>query len=247
MLKRRGRHEDHENHERWLVSYADFITLMFAFFVVMYATAQRNPEKEKEFEKSVRKYFAAIAASMGKSMYNETDFGNTPISRPIDGTPMSGNASAEAAEKLDQLIKNEDEDGGLKNAVEEVYHDVYGVRIRVLASAIFESGSAKLGDTSLGALKTLGKVLKGVNGKIIIEGHTDDLPIKSTKYPSNWELSSDRAAKILRYLSEFHEIEPKRMVVVAYADSKPAYPNDNPKNRAKNRRIEILITNSNAY
>lgn len=247
MLNRRGRREEPENHDRWLVSYADFITLMFAFFVIMYATAQRNPEKEKEFEKSVRKYFAAMAASMGKSMYSEVDFGNTPIARPIEGAPTSGNASVEAAEKLDQKIKNEDETGELKNAIEEVYHDVYGVRIRVLASAIFESGSAKLGETSLNALKTLGKILKGVNGKIIIEGHTDDLPIKSGKYPSNWELSSDRAAKILRYLSEFHEIDPKRMVVVAYGDSKPAYPNDGVKNRAKNRRIEILITNSNAY
>lgn len=215
----------------------------------MYATAQRNPEKEKEFEKSVRKYFAAMAASMGRSsMYDEANnFGNTPIARPIDTAPMSGNASAEAAEKLDQKIKNEDETGDLKNAVEEVYHDVYGVRIRMLASAIFESGSAKLGESSLNALKTLGNILKDVNGKIIIEGHTDDLPIKSTKYPSNWELSSDRAAKILRYLSEFHDIDSKRMVVVAYGDSKPAYPNDNAKNRAKNRRIEILITNSNAY
>ncbi len=246
MIRRR-RHEEPENHERWLVSYADFITLMFAFFIVMYATAQRNPDKEKEFEKSVRKYFYSIIQNMtGKSMYNETDFGNRPIAPPMDAPASSGGPSSEAADRLAQKIKNSDETGDLSRAVEEVYHDIYGVRIRMLASAIFELGSAKLSETSLGALKTLGDVLKGVDGKIIIEGHTDNLPIKSAKYPSNWELSSDRAAKILRYLSEFHDIDANRMVVVAYADSKPAYPNDSAKNRAKNRRIEILITNAPA-
>ncbi len=238
---RRRRHEEPENHDRWLVSYADFITLMFAFFIVMYATAQRNPEKEKEFEKSVRKYFASIAQSMGRSMYNETEMGNSPIAPPMD-MPRSSSA----AEAIAQKLKNSDETGELSRAVEQVYHDVYGVRIRVLASSLFESGSSRLTESSVESLKTLGNVLKELDGKIIIEGHTDDLPIKSAKYPSNWELSTDRAAKILRYLNEFHEIDSRRMVVVGYADSKPAYPNNSAANRAKNRRIEILITNADA-
>lgn len=241
MIKRK-RHQEHENNERWLVSYADFITLMFAFFTVMYATAQRNPDKEKEFEKSVRKYFYSMVQSMGgKDGTADVDFGTQPIPPPI---PMYKTNPESAA--VEQKLKNMDESGGLSRAIEKVYHDAYGVRIRLLAATLFDSGSATPTEEGLQILKTLGEYLKDNKNKIIIEGHTDDRTINSSQFPSNWELSSARATKILRYLAEFYDIDSRQLVAVAYADSKPAYPNNSEKNRAKNRRIEILLTNYDA-
>ncbi len=233
MTSRRRPKEEHENHERWLVSYADFITLMFAFFTVMYATAQRNPEKEKQFEKSVRKYLYSVSAGMnGGTSFNDQDFGTTPIAPPIEMPRSSSRGALESLRDSAEVAK----------VIEGVYHDSVGIRIRLLASALFATGSSQINEESLEALKKIGAYLQTVKGRIIVEGHTDDRPIKSNRFASNWELSADRAAKIVRYLIDFHEIEAKNLVAVSYADQKPIYPNTNEGNRSKNRRIEILIT-----
>jgi chemotaxis protein MotB len=120
-------------------------------------------------------------------------------------------------------------------------HDTVGVRIQLAASKFFASGSADIRASSLGALDKVAQIIKDSNRKVIIEGHTDDQPIKTAEYPSNWELSAARATKIVRYLIIRHKIPADRLTAVAYADQKPVAPNDSEENRARNRRIEILI------
>ncbi len=236
------RHEEHENHERWLVSYADFITLLFAFFVVLYATSAADVKKQEEFEESIKKSFAGyVGLGSGGSAFDQfNDLRSQSFIPPVIQTFPQGNAGGQEVQNYveNRLEKEMGEDG---ETVQDVYHDSVGVRIQVAASRLFPSGSADLRAESSRALDQLGKLLKDSNRKIIIEGHTDDEPIRTEKYPSNWELSASRATKIVRYLMAKHKIPGSKLTAVAYADQKPVVPNTSEENRAKNRRIEVLI------
>ena len=233
-MARRRRPEESENHERWLVSYADFITLMFAFFVVMYATAQRNPDKEKEFEKSIRKYLYQVA-SIGGEGAGDSGTGTLEIS-------LGKKGPAELKDFIARELKPISDGEDSNPVVQEVTHDNLGVRIRLVASGLFQPGSAKLNDAAFEPLKQIGEILEKLDGKIIIEGHTDSTPIKTREFPSNWELSSARATRLVRHLIEWQGLAPDKILAVAYADQKPIVPNTTEKNRAQNRRIEIFIT-----
>ena len=245
MAARKRRHEEHENHERWLVSYADFITLLFAFFVVMYATSSNNEEKQKKFEDSVRKNLklayvgqgngegqAAAQASGAEAFIPE-------LAHPIEGFPKQGGAE-EVQDYVGRKL-NKSLEGTEKEAVSKLHHDLIGARIALAASTFFPVGSNKLKLSSLKTLDKVADILKETDRKIIIEGHTDDTPIVSDKIDSNWELGSLRATSVVRYLIKYHQIDPARLAAISYADQRPLVANDSDTNRAKNRRIEILI------
>jgi len=239
----RKRHEDHENHERWLVSYADFITLLFAFFVVMYATSTNNVDKQKEFENSVRFNLRLAAAEKPKNVAPDA---SEIIAEHIQGTdapeafPKKG-GSGEAADYTTRYLNKQIDAKEQKALGLEVRHDAVGVRVSLAASSVFPEGEYKMKRASLDVLNKLGELLNQSNNKIIIEGHTDDQPISSTIAASNWELASLRATSVVRYLIKAQNMDPKRLAAISYADQKPIAPNDTPENRAKNRRIEILI------
>lgn len=233
MAKRR-RHEEHENHERWLVSYADFITLLFAFFTVLYATAQKDVKKEQEFESSVRQSFNIPAAGMGGE-------GEQILQPNLDSFPSTNAGVAEIREYVERKLEKEMGDEEFKSTVESVRHDAIGVRIQLTASAIFPVASATLRPEALRPLDKIAELLKKTKRRIIIEGHTDNQNIKTEQFPSNWELSAARSTKIVRYFLQRHKIDSKRMTAVAYADQRPLSANTSEENRAKNRRIEILI------
>ena len=248
MLKRR-RQEEPENQDRWLVSYADFMTLLFAFFTVLYATSQSDTKKQEQFEHSIKQNM-----SFGLMGGNDESFFDN-INRPTVGSlfkplmltyPKPGASSAEVENyveaKLDKsLDKTEKEQmlGGL-------HHDSVGVRIQIAANRLFPSGSAELRSDSLMALDKIADILKDSRRRLIVEGHTDDQPIRNEHYPSNWELSAARATKIVRYLIMKHQIPAERMTAVAYADQKPLVPNDSEVNRSRNRRIEVMIVTGEA-
>lgn len=239
----RKRHEEHENHERWLVSYADFITLLFAFFVVMYATSTNNLDKQKEFENSVR--VNLHLASGAKSAGQVPDAGEI-IAEHIQGTegPESFPQKAKGAEAADyttRYLRKELSGDMQKNFGMQVRHDAVGVRVSLAASSVFPEGEYKMKRSSLEVLNKLGELLRQTDKKVIIEGHTDDQPITSLTVASNWELGSLRATSVVRYLIKHQNLNPQRLAAISYADQKPVAPNDTPENRAKNRRIEILI------
>src|SRR5437868_12837062 len=172
----RKRHEDYENHERWLVSYADFITLLFAFFVVMYATSTNNIDKQKEFENSVRVNLKLGAAE--KSSNGAPDAGEI-IAEYIqgkdggpEGFPQKG-STAEAADYATRYLGKQMDAATKKELGLEVRHDAMGVRVSLAASSVFPEGEFKMKRSSLKVLNQLGELLSQTNKKIIIEGHTD--------------------------------------------------------------------------
>ena len=247
----RKRHEEHENHERWLVSYADFITLLFAFFVVLYATSAADHEKQKEVEDSIKKSFAAYlggAGGGGSEFEEKNDSRNQSIMPPITQQfPPRGAGAGEVQNYVEKRVEKDLKDDDGDKTVQEIYHDTVGVRIQLAASRLFPTGSADLMTGSADALEKLGTMLRESHRRIIVEGHTDDEPIKTDKYPSNWELSASRATKIVRYLIARHKIPASSLTAVAYADQKPVVPNNSAENRARNRRIEIeIVTDKNA-
>jgi len=241
-MAKRQRHEEHENHERWLVSYADFITLLFAFFTVLYATSQHDVKKQEEFERSIRKYFSGSSDFANGAGNFNTDAENRSLIEPlITGFPPSSAGPQEVQDYVQRVLKKSMNKDEYQEAIQNVRHDSVGARIQLAAATLFLSGSAELRPSSTAALDKIGQLLKDSNRRLIIEGHTDDQPVHTLKYPSNWELSAVRATKVLRYLAARDQIDPKRMAAIAYADQKPVAPNDTEENRAKNRRIEILI------
>lgn len=238
--------EEHENHERWLVSYADFITLMFAFFVVMYATSTQNEEKEKQFEESIRERFHLPSPGGGGSGAGTgaRQLANVSSDQEsaADRTQARLVESAETQEALEKNLFSKMSQEELKRSISSLRHDALGVRMSLAASSFFPSGSAKLKREALPTLDKIGSILKDLRYKLLIEGHTDDQPLsKESPFESNWELSSARATQVIRYFEKLHGISPKRMAAMSYADQKPIVPNNSEENRAKNRRIEILI------
>lgn len=243
-MSARRAEEEHENHERWLVSYADFITLLFAFFVVLYATSTQNMEKEKKFEESIRSEF-----NMGSSQQKGQGAGQGPGLGVTAGdmNPVeifqrrnSGNQELEDAVKriIDKKMSKEEQQKFIQN----ISHDNQGVRISLSASAFFGSGSSKLYYPALQALDKLADILQVSTHNIQIEGHTDDQPINGST-DGNWELASLRATSVVRYLAKYHHIAMDRLSAVSYASQKPVDTNATEEGRSKNRRVEILIMN----
>lgn len=239
------KHEEHDNSERWLVSYADFITLLFAFFVVLYATSTQNVEKEKKFEEVIRERFRMSGGQGG---------GTTG---PRAGSPIGGTAleavdffqrrnlqTEDLQEYIEQLLNKNMSADERKATIQEIRHDDIGVRISLAASTFFPSGSAKLRLPATKSLDKIAQVLKLANRRIIIEGHTDDIPVAGGQFESNWELAGLRATSVVRYLIKVHKFDASMLAAISYADQRPLVPNSNEENRAKNRRIEILIINS---
>lgn len=240
--KKQIQHEDHENHDRWLVSYADFITLLFAFFVVMYATSNNNQEKQKEFEKSVRVNLKLSGSGEGSGA-NKGEVGGDNAAEviiPLDGFPARGGPS-EAHDYLNRFVEKK-LDASDKEKIQEMRHDALGVRIALASSQFFNQGGTKIKVNALQALDKIAEILKESDRKIVIEGHTDDTSVTAgAPYESNWELASLRATSLVRYLIKHQNIDPKRISAISYADTRPLQSNATEEGRARNRRIEIYL------
>ncbi|MBX2987941.1 MAG: OmpA family protein [Bdellovibrionaceae bacterium] len=239
---KKKKHEEHENHERWLVSYADFITLLFAFFVVLYATSTSNVEKQKEFEESVRAEMKLAVVGGGQQGPGEGADGIVAdLLNPLDRFPRRG-GPAEVRDFVERKLKQTMTKEEQEKYVLEVRSDPMGARISLASSAFFPAGSTKLLKSGLETLDKVAGVLQTSNRRLVVEAHTDNQPVDTTEYPSNWELAGLRATSVLRYLVKYHGISPRRMAAMSFGDQQPVAPNDTEEHRAKNRRIDILIT-----
>ncbi len=248
-MARRKIHEEHENLERWLVSYADFITLLFAFFVVMYAISSVNEGKYRVLSDSIVQAFQEKQTSdkmINMTQKNDSILPGTgrPIGRSSPMRPESGKQDTPETKHMKSIAK--DVASAMASLVRQgqvkVTQSARGITVEINASTLFPSGEATLQPASTQALAAVAKVLAGTDNPIQVEGHTDDQPIKSPVYPSNWELSSARAASVVRLLAE-QGVSPSRMVAVGYADNKPLDTNATPDGRARNRRVNVLILN----
>lgn len=241
---------EHENLERWLVSYADFMTLLFATFVVLYALSQINVNDFKKIEESIKKAFSATSIMQGtEGLMKETGkdiLESSMADSMIESLLMeyiSPKYEQESYEQIKLQIDKLKKDGELDGVSATI--DDRGLVIRIDDNnIIFASGSAELSDTAKSKLDKIGKLIveKFAMHIIKVEGHTDTVPAGG-RYPSNWELSAARSSSIVRYLIGKFKILPEMFTVVGYADTRPA--EAGMPNAARDRRVEIIVQRNN--
>ncbi len=246
---RKKRVEEHDNVERWLVSYADFITLLFAFFVVMYAISSLNEGKYRVMSDSLVNAFREQSTS-DKVISMGT---KTPAVLKGSGMPIGASAMFPQGNTPEHLKETERMKKVAKNVIDamralsqegkvRVTQSPRGITVEINASLLFNSGNAVLQPQSSDALAAVAKILAEVDNPIQVEGHSDNIPISSPAFPSNWELSSARAGSVVRLFAELG-VPTTRMVAIGYADNQPMDTNATPEGRARNRRVNVLILN----
>lgn len=232
-MAKKKKHEEHENHERWLVSYADFITLLFAFFTSMYAISTANEGKFRALSDSLSTSF------LGPSVITSGGRSNGPSFIESKSRNLSSEFRGLYSDKYDRIkeaLKELEKDQKLS-----FFFDENMLIIRLTESALFMAGSDELVDEAFPVLDEIVAVLKTQPYDVRIEGHTDNIPINTQRFPSNWDLSSARAITILKYFMDKHGFDPVKLSAVGYGEYRPLVSNDTPSGRLKNRRVDIMV------
>jgi chemotaxis protein MotB len=231
---RRRRQDGHSNHDRWLVSYADFITLLFAFFVVLYATSKADLRKQAQLAQALHSAFSAFG------LVPDNGHGQGAASAPVIDDPHDPDRISSDLERIrGQLQQKLSKEIAARALTLQVGRD--GLVISLREAGFFESGSALPQSASLGAIGVIAKQLAITPYDLRIEGHTDDVPIHNTQFATNWELSTARATQIARIFIEDYQIAPPRLSASGYAEYHPIASNATAEGRAQNRRVDIIV------
>jgi len=237
-MTRKKREEEHDNHERWLVSYADFITLLFAFFVVMYAISSVNTGKYRVLSDSLGSAFGRTAPDIPQAR-TQIDMGfgarTLAMQRREAAIRREREQMADVARALQTALAPQISQGKVR-----VTQTSRGVNVEFNASVLFATGEAKLTNDSTQSLRAVAQILKNDKHAIQVEGHTDNVPIKTSTFASNWELSAVRAGSVVRLFAD-NGIDESRMIAVGHGSNQPVGSNDDPVGRARNRRVEVMI------
>jgi len=220
----RSRSRPRDNSERWLVSYADFITLLFAFFVVLFAASTVDEKKMRAFAAGFEHYIAHSG---------DGDVSQLPGSRHSE---LRIKEIHDSLEQLEADLWPEIESGKI-----ELFKEPRGLVMSLRESALFLPGEAGLQARSIPIMRKVGAALSRIPGRIRLEGHTDDTPIHTRLYPSNWQLSTARAITVLKFLINERSMPSERLSAAGYGEFRPLVPNDSARNRAKNRRVDVVI------
>jgi chemotaxis protein MotB len=236
-MARRRKREEHGNHERWLVSYADFITLLFAFFVVMFAVSQVDDKKMGRFTEAVQEATSIGVFDNNGSSAVLSGKSDKPIALKL-ATPEPDPVVAKATirQRLSRSLSAAIDAGRLT-----LVDGSDGLIVRLRDAAFFESASATMREEVLPDLEAVARTLRELNNDIRIEGHTDAVPIRSNVHRSNWELSAARAAAVLSFFVESSGLEEQRLSVAGYGSQRPLAGNDTLEGRAQNRRVDIVV------
>jgi len=262
-MPRRVPHEEHVNHEAWAIPYGDLITLLLAFFVVMYAISTVNEGKYRVLSSSIREAFhGAEATDPAASALQE----GMLSAEALIGMPGAANLlpladqvradlplDAAARQRLQDIaLQVEAQLDAIQRQVERalgplilgdqvtVSREGLWIEVDIRADVLFASGSAVLEPAAREAILQLATVLRELPNELRIEGHTDDVPIASAMFPSNWELSAGRAASVIRLLEE-RGVDPRRMAAIGFGEKRPITDNQTPAGRAANRRVVLVI------
>jgi len=236
-MARKRYEESQEHHERWLISYADFITLLFAFFVVMYAISIVNEGKYAVLSEALGDAFGGRGAAPKVNTNVEPVL---PLSHIVNRKRLE--AARRERERMETLAK--DLTATLmplvKSGQVRVTQNARGISIELNASVLFAQGEATLQQDARAVLGEVAGLLKNDPHRIEVEGHTDNLPITNDKYASNWELSAVRAASVVRLFIE-SGIRDVRLSAIGHGATRPVAPNDSAANQARNRRVAVMI------
>lgn len=237
-MAKKAKHPEHVNMERWLVSYADFMTLMFVLFIVLFSFSQIDVEKYKALSGSLSSEFSSPSDSAGG--------GGNPIMQ------FTGEGPAEAEIKTPAQIEDENlasvaqavvtyaQEKGISSNI-TLRSNEKGLHISITGTVLFNDASATLTPQAKEFIKVIFEKLRDLPNNILIEGHTDNRPINTPGFPTNWELSSARSINLVRFLIEEYKFDPQRLSSAAYGEYRPIVPNDSMENMAKNRRVELII------
>lgn len=260
-MARKKKHPEHVNHERWLVSYADFITLLFAFFVVMFAASNSDQKKAGKIAQAVQVAFKemAVFTPTGKVVPLYEDGGLPSDTKTVIGNAHSvfdstqfvasgkqGEAAKssipraatikEVRDQLETQLKQEI----ARNSV-HLAEDSRGLTVSLAEAGFFDPGSSAMHPESLAAVDRIAETLRPLGYSLRVEGHTDNTPIHTAQFPSNWELSTARATFVLQYLISSGKIPPQRLSAVGYGEYRPVVANSTPEGRAANRRVDLVV------
>jgi len=243
---KRHNQKPHVNHERWLVSYADFITLMFAFFVVLYATSKADTRKQAQVAQAINHAFKVLglfqptASSASGAMSRDTPVAPVNI---VLGDALSAAPSAMVRADFERMHR--ELAARLSNQIAE--HVVAlrigreGLVISLREAGFYDSGSTVPHPGSIGSIDSIVAVLRPTPYDIRIEGHTDNIPIHTSEFSSNWELSAGRATRMTRLLIEHFHLEARRLSAAGYGEYHPVAGNDTAEGRGQNRRVDIIV------
>ena len=252
-MSRKKKHPAHENHERWLVSYADFITLLFAFFVVMFATSQTDKGKAAQVSESVKKAIqenqvaSAIAGILGgapddkgKGSAQMRGPGGVEKAKAAVEEPKLGK-HVELAPAMDFLTKELEKE--LKAGKMQINMQARGLVVSFQQAAFFPSGTDEMASETFDTVEKVASVLKQLPNPVRLEGHTDAVPIRNARFKSNWELSAARSIMLMELLAARYHVPRPRISIAGYAENVPVASNDAEAGRARNRRVDIVILN----
>ena len=232
MAKRRNEEEE-ANTLGWMITFSDLITLLFTFFVLLLSLCSLEAGKIKEFQ-------SACTEAMGvlyEGQFSEVEFRIILSTKnQIDENVLKAEALYKQFSGLKTRFLDENKRGMLE--FEEIEG---GLSIIIRDDLLFSSGRAEITPEGAPVLKEIGSTFKDFESDVLVEGHTDNVPINTERFPSNWELSTARAISVVRYLTEEVGVNPVKLSAVGYADTRPKTSNDTPENRRKNRRVEIIL------
>lgn len=235
-MRRRGGEPEKENNERWLITYSDLITLLLIFFIVMYTLSKVDADK-----------YQAIAASLSKTMGGSQSIMESGGPSIVPGADQDQGETSDLneveqqnLEKIKQQIQEYVDNNGLAGKV-TVTIEERGVVVSFQDVVLFSLGVADLSPSSREIVDKIGAILHQTNNYIRVEGHTDNLPIRTSQFPSNWELSLARSASVVHRLIEYSQIPPDRLSATGYGEYRPRLANDTDTNRQQNRRVDIVV------
>jgi chemotaxis protein MotB len=248
-MNRRERRRGHVNHERWLVSYADFITLLFAFFVVLYASSKADQKKQAQVSQAINSAFASLGVfpDAGSDINKEKNVSainhedSTASMNMVMGEDVASPAQvkedlARVQQQLEKMLANQIADGSVG-----IQMGRDGLVVSLREAGFFSSGSATPHAGTLPILRELAEVLGKTPYDLRIEGHTDNVPIHNAEFESNWELSSSRATHIAKLFLATKSMNPERLSAAGYAEFHPVASNDTDAGRAENRRVDLVV------
>lgn len=229
-MKPLRKHTEHDNADRWLLTYADLITLLLGLFVILYAMSKIDAGKYAEVVSALNGVFGA---PQGILMGNPSLIDNPANALKSD--------KQRVAQEIRSALNIEE-----RNLPITITENERGITVHIMEELLFASGSADLKQSSLSTLDVLAEVLRTLPNDLRVEGHTDNVPINTAQFPSNWHLSVARSLNVAYYLIERHGLTQERVSVVGYSEFQPLFPNTTSANRARNRRVDIVIVASGA-
>ena len=225
-----------QNNMGWLTTFNDLVTLLMVFFVLVFTMSSIDAVRIKDFKTSLQSGLGVLEAGKQLAVGFTSPVKPRHTPQPLNPSTDTNNTQSEVANRVEDTLTSLESEFGIKATFSKK-----GVLISLDDSILFDFGRAEINASGYPVLDKIAAVIQNIRNPVRIEGHTDNVPIATRRFPTNWELSTARAVQVLKYFIAAGQIEPRRLSAVGYGEAKPVSPNDTPENRTKNRRVEIVL------